>query len=501
MKLIVTADAVLILAVLFFAFTSETPAEVSGLEVTDSSYSTAALEWKKTDNAKSYRVFRSDDGKTYKYLCTTTENKYTDTDLRTGKTYYYTITSNNVFKSTDMHAANAAEVTPRLKKPKLKVDTSKGEMKLTYKEVPGAVGYLIIRNGEVISKTAENIYVDKDAENGGKYEYEVRAFRYKKEPVFSKYSNKVKAELEVLGSFTVEPMGKDLVLRWDGNDHYDSYQIYDGRELLAETEDNSIMITDFEYDKIYDIGVTGTTSDDSEVSPKTGRRFKVLEEPMDNKGAIDAAVKWGIDIANDDSFTYGTGKRAHRFGCYFCQTNVGPRLNLKGKSLVNGHSYEKTYCCNPFVSACFAHGAQDPTMLKACQTGHGIAMTVKSYTRYGCWKYAGKVFKSNLVKGDVLVRSGHVMLYIGDGQIVHAAGGGWGPDSIKVASVSSARYSFVMRYTGTGDGTMDVVRDVDDDGNALDENGEIIEEKESEDKSESKKEKKNSEKKDSEKKS
>ena len=115
-------------------------------------------------------------------------------------------------------------------------------------------------------------------------------------------------------------------------------------------------------------------------------------------------------------------------------------------------------------------------MIKACQSGHGVAMTVKSYTRYGHWKNCGKVSKSNLRKGDVLVRSNHVMTYIGDGKIVHAAGGNWGANSIQVTSLGSRSYSFVMRYTGVGRGYHDVIRDFNDKGDLVDEEGNVVRE-------------------------
>ena len=34
------------------------------------------------------------------------------------------------------------------------------------------------------------------------------------------------------------------------------------------------------------------------------------------------AAKWAVKIANDNSFTFGAGSKAHRKGCYFCGTNV-----------------------------------------------------------------------------------------------------------------------------------------------------------------------------------
>ncbi len=474
-KKMLIADAVLIIAACVILVSIASPSEVSGLQVTDSTYSTVDISWDPSDNAASYRVYRSKDGVNFKYLTTTTDTEYKDKKLRTGRTYYYAVTARNGLKTTGIDEEKAASVKPSLEVPKLKVDTTQGEMKLSYTAVDGALGYEIIRNGEVIGQSEKTEFIDEQASTkGGEYKYEVRAFRYEDDPVFSKASETVTAEVHALQNFTVAASDDDLLIKWTRSDHYSNYKIYSSDEVVAETGDNSFRLADFEVGKVYDIKIVGFTSDGSEQSPDIGKRFKVVEEEMTNEEAISAAVQWGIDIANDDSFTYGTGDRSHRYGCYFCQTNVGPRKNIKGKSKVNGHSYEKTYCCNPFVHACYAHGAGDPAMLKACQNGHGIAMTTKSFTRYGHWENVGKVSKGNLKKGDVLVRSNHVMLYIGDGQIVHAAGGGWDAGSIKVTNLGGRKYTFVMRYTGNGRGSKYVIKEVDDLGNPIEDRTEAI---------------------------
>ena len=467
-KKILLTDALLILSAALFVLCMAPPAKVEGLQVVDSTYSTAQIAWNKSEHAASYRVYRSDNGTDYTLLETTKDTNYTDRKLRTGKTYYYAVTARNWLKTTDIEPEASTSVMPSLDKPKLDVDTSKGEMKLSYTPVDGALGYEIVRNGEVIGQTDKTEFVDKQAElQGGEFKYEVRAYRYEKNPVFGKVSNAVDAELIALSGFTVEPSDNDLIIEWTYSDHYTDYKLFNNGEEICETSSNMYRLSDFDLDTVYDMKLVGYTEDGSEQSPETEKKFKVVEEEMSNEEAIEAAVQWGIDIAADDSFTYGAGQRAHRYGCYFCQTNVGPRKNLKGKGKVNGHSYEKTYCCNPFVHACYAHGAGDPKMLEACRDGHGIAMTVKSFTRYGHWKSCGKVSKNNLRRGDVLVRSNHVMMYIGDGQIVQASGGGWDAGSIQVTNLGGRKYSFVMRYTGNGRGVKRVVREVDDLGNII----------------------------------
>lgn len=73
--------------------------------------------------------------------------------------------------------------------------------------------------------------------------------------------------------------------------------------------------------------------------------------------------------------------------------------------------YKKTYCCNPFVHAAYAHGTQNPKMLKGCRKANGIAMEKSSFYKFGCWKCVGKPAYKNLQRGDVLVKPTHVAMY------------------------------------------------------------------------------------------
>ena len=60
---------------------------------------------------------------------------------------------------------------------------------------------------------------------------------------------------------------------------------------------------------------------------------------------------------------------------------------------------------------------------------------------------------AGLRKGDVLVRSTHVALYVGNGKMAHAAGHGWTDESIRVQELTEKGlqgFDFVMRYMGSG---------------------------------------------------
>ncbi|MBQ9014736.1 MAG: C40 family peptidase [Firmicutes bacterium] len=197
------------------------------------------------------------------------------------------------------------------------------------------------------------------------------------------------------------------------------------------------------------------------------QRFEVIPEPEPvypstvTQGAKNA-IKWAKEIANDDSFAYGTGSRSHHGGCYFCGTNV-----TGVKKAAKGSKWEKTYCCNPFIFAAYAHGAKDPAILKACKKGKSGGMEPKDWTQYGCFATVGKcknVAYSKLLPGDVILsnktQSGqwhHVIMYIGDNRYVEAGWEGWGSNTIGIRSDMKTTYKnhfqkyntcYVMRYTG-----------------------------------------------------
>ena len=169
-----------------------------------------------------------------------------------------------------------------------------------------------------------------------------------------------------------------------------------------------------------------------------------------------AAADWAVRIARDNSFTYGRKPVTNRVGCYFCGTNR--RNKPKG--------YEKTYVCLTFVTAAYAHGAQDKAILRMDRSGrYCLSSTDSNLHKLKCWKMVGRCRRlkvSDLKTGDVIIwwsgdnRHGHMSMYIGHGNIVDASGGGWDAGSIAVRKGKAASYlrigarhdrrSYVMRY-------------------------------------------------------
>lgn len=183
---------------------------------------------------------------------------------------------------------------------------------------------------------------------------------------------------------------------------------------------------------------------DGHYGPKTDAEAKKKVTPAMK------AVNWAVSISWNESFAYGTGKRAHNYGCYFCGTNISGKKHAK-----KGSRWEKTYCCNPFVTAAYAHGAKDSAVLKACKAGGGGGMTPKSWTRYGCFKMVGRckdVPYEKLKVGDIIISAhnpNHVWLFTGKDCLVEANGEGWGSETIKHKHGAKKKYNSKYRKNPT----------------------------------------------------
>ena len=220
-----------------------------------------------------------------------------------------------------------------------------------------------------------------------------------------------------------------------------------------DNENNSYIIDPSKYEG------KGSNGDPNEnLKNNTGDNSST--DTSTREAQIKAAVNWAINIANDNSFSYGKKPYASKMGCYYCGTNGAKAKAAKGHvTPPSGRSWEKTYVCNTFVSAAFAHGANDPVFLKYDQKGSaglpGDNTKSEALKRLGNHvKDMGKPAYSELEAGDILgITHQHTALYIGNGKYVDATSYGdpWGADSISVKKFTKskyAKYDYVLRYQG-----------------------------------------------------
>ncbi|MDO4393815.1 MAG: fibronectin type III domain-containing protein [Bacillota bacterium] len=174
-----------------------------------------------------------------------------------------------------------------------------------------------------------------------------------------------------------------------------------------------------------------------------------------------AAVSWAISIADNNEFHYGKSKWAHKAGCYYCGTNqrAGSSKRRGGASLAE---CAKTYCCNPFVTAAYYHGAGASEVnckvkSKRINLANDKNKALKNKKAFKRISKPGNI--RALCEGDILLTPTHCMLYTGDGKVVHAAHHDNGKrdsywdSSIVHEDISSRQWkrtSKIYRYIGTG---------------------------------------------------
>lgn len=448
--------AAVVFAMPFFMIAE--PENVSGLTVKKATYDTVAITWEKAEDATKYLIYRAEGKGDFEKIAETEKTSFSDKSLKTGKKYSYKVTAKNLLKTSEEDAKVSART--ELETPSVKTDTRKGDAKLIISSVPGAKSYDIYRNGEKIAtekspaKEGEDVtFVDRSIEPDQDYEYAACAVRGEAE---SRKSEAAPLEIKSAGDISAEFEGNELVFSWEGNGEYESYKLYNGKELLTETQDTSYRAQIREG--TYELELIGVSEDMQ--SPPVKKSFQVTEEKLPPEEVIESAISWGEAIAEDNSFHYGrVSKGARNLGCYFCGTNRPGKC----KKSMPADEMEKTWACCEFVTACYVHGGgvEDMSCMK-----NWIGTDSNSNDYLKCsknWKGLGRISYADLKRGDVVMTKGHTVIYIGSGKCLESHGGDDGKYgshswnwSIGVHEYSSGRYNSrktnVWRYTGEGTG-------------------------------------------------
>ena len=146
-------------------------------------YGGVALSWNAVDGAKKYKVFRKTADTNWTALATVTSTTYTDKDVVSGTTYYYTV---RCVSPVDSSVYISGYSTTGIKKtyyaaPVLKTPSNvNGGVKVSWDAVGGASKYKVLRRNadsstwKALGYTTSTSYTDKTAESGKTYYYSVR---------------------------------------------------------------------------------------------------------------------------------------------------------------------------------------------------------------------------------------------------------------------------------------------------------------------------------------
>ena len=140
------------------------------------------LSWKAVSGATKYWIYRSTDGKNFKYFDSTTKTSYTNSGAASGTKYYYRVKAVAVVNGKNVVSANSStkSLLTSLAKPSVSITTSNGKPKLTWKAVTGADKYYVYRStdGKTFSywdSTTKTTYINSGAKKNTKYYYKVKA--------------------------------------------------------------------------------------------------------------------------------------------------------------------------------------------------------------------------------------------------------------------------------------------------------------------------------------
>ncbi len=140
------------------------------------------LSWKAVSGATKYWIYRSTDGKNFKYWDSTTKLSYTNSGAASGTKYYYRVKAVAVVNGKNVASANSStkSLLTSLAKPSVSITTSNGKPKLTWKAVTGADKYYVYRstdgkNFSYWDSTTKTSYVNSGAKKNTKYYYKVKA--------------------------------------------------------------------------------------------------------------------------------------------------------------------------------------------------------------------------------------------------------------------------------------------------------------------------------------
>ena len=140
------------------------------------------LSWKAVSGATKYWIYRSTDGKNFKYFDSTTKLSYTNSGAASGTKYYYRVKAVTVVNGKNVTSANSGtkSLLTSLAKPSVSITTSNGKPKIYWNAFDGAVKYWVYRSTDgktfkYYDSTTKASYTNLSAKKNTKYYYKVKA--------------------------------------------------------------------------------------------------------------------------------------------------------------------------------------------------------------------------------------------------------------------------------------------------------------------------------------
>ena len=146
------------------------------------SYGKPKLTWDAVADADKYWIYRSTDGKNFKYYDTTTKTSYINSGAAFNTIYCYKVKAVKVVNGRNVvsGSGSAKSVITALAKPSVSITTSDGKPYISWDAVDGATGYYVFRstdgkNYSFLGYTTRTNYTNTASNAGTTYYYKVKA--------------------------------------------------------------------------------------------------------------------------------------------------------------------------------------------------------------------------------------------------------------------------------------------------------------------------------------
>ena len=328
------------------------------------------LTWKAVKGADNYYIYRSTDGKNFKYYNETDEAGYTNYSTNIGTTYYYKVRAVKTIDGND-HKSDFSAVRSIQCRPaavNLSISRSYGKPKLTWDAVADADKYWIYRsidgkNFKCYDTTTKTSYINSGAAFNTIYCYKVKAVKVVNGRNVVSGSGSAKSVITALAKPSVSITTSDgkPYISWDAVDGATGYYVF------RSTDGKNYSVLGY---------TTRTNYTNTASNAGTTYYYKVKADSSNTKTAI---------CANSDKTAEKLVEQAKSW--LGCKESDGSNEEII--DTYNGHEpvarglklgYKDPWCA-AFVSAC----AIKTGMTDIIPTECGCGTMVKLFKKLGAW--------------------------------------------------------------------------------------------------------------------
>lgn len=328
------------------------------------------LTWKAVKGADKYWIYRSTDGKNFKYYNETDEAGYTNYSTNIGTTYYYKVRAVKTIDGND-HKSDFSAVRSIQCRPaavNLSISRSYGKPKLTWDAVADADKYWIYRstdgkNFKCYDTTTKTSYINSGAAFNTIYCYKVKAVKVVNGRNVASGSGSAKSVITALAKPSVSITTSDgkPYISWDAVDGATGYYVF------RSTDGKNYSVLGY---------TTRTNYTNTASNAGTTYYYKVKADNSNTKTAI---------CANSDKTAEKLVEQAKSW--LGCKESDGSNEEII--DTYNGHEpvarglklgYKDPWCA-AFVSACVIKTGMTDIIPTEC----GCGTMVKLFKKLGAW--------------------------------------------------------------------------------------------------------------------